>query len=893
MQAERWRRIEQVLLSALEVPERERSGFVLRACAAEPELKRQVLALLEADRCPDRRLETRELEAGPAGGEPQVGRRIGPYTLLRKLGEGGMSVVYLAARADEGFQRRVAVKLIRHGLDPRSLERFQAERQILARFHHPNIARLYDGGTTGDGAPFLVMEHVEGVRIDRYCQDRRLGVGDRLELFCQVCDAVQYAHQRLVIHRDLKPANVLVGDDGRAKLLDFGIAKLLDPVPSAGVWETTQGWPRPMTPAYASPEQLSGEVITTASDVYSLGVVLYELLTGRLPFPPPTRDAASPRAGEHGGPVRPSLAVAHSAEPEIESDDPGGARSIRGYARSDRLRRALRGDLDSIVLRALRCEPGERYASALQLAEDVRSHLAGLPVSARKAAWRYRAWKFARRNKLAVGLGSGFVAVVLGFAVAMGSLATEIGRQRDRLRVERDRAEQVATFLQEIFDLAGTGRRVTARQMLEGGADRLGRELSLEPEVKATLLDVFGTAYRSLGLYDRAGPLLEEALALRRRGLGPEHPRVGDSLYQLGVLASATGDFAVAEKLLLQAVGIHEASGGDWELALAGDLAELAWLSRLRGEFATAEARARRALEIRRRRLDERHPEMARALYDLARVLHPQHSKRVETEALLREALALGRRSWGKDSPDTALVLKDLAALLRASGALEEAEQSYREALAIERVAYDEPTPELGLTLNDLAIVLQDKGDFAAAEQHYREALELLRELLGEDHARVAWTLTGLGTLYDQRGEAQRAEPLFQRAVETLRRALPPGSPLTAHPLTYLGRLRLESGDPAGAEPLLREALELREKALDDGNPLLAETRSHLGGCLVALGRYPEAEELLSASRSALLASTAEGQARRLRDTSRYLAALYEAWGKTASKEREASHPEL
>ncbi len=468
-----------------------------------------------------------------------------------KLGEGGMSTVYLAVRADDAYQQKVALKVLAYGADRSDLSaRFRAERQILASLDHPGIARLLDGGTTDDGRPYLVMEYIEGAPLDQYCDQHRLGLDARVDLFRQVCAAVQYAHQNLVVHRDIKPSNILVTADGVPRLLDFGIAKLLEGAELPGAIEATMTGQRLMTPQYASPEQVEGGAITTATDVYSLGVLLYVLLTGHLPYRlPGTSSDALQRAVVEQDPERPSTAVGRatregSPRPSERAAGEGPTQEALSEARGLRppqLRRKLRGDLDNIVLMALRKEPERRYASVALLSEDLRRYREQLPVAAQPDTLGYRARKFVGRHKAGVGAAAVGLAMILGLAATMTVQAVRLARQRDEIRAERDKALKLTGFLEQVF--AGSdpsearGETLTAREILDKGAARAMAELEDQPETQAALALVIGKVYQSLGLNDRAAaappavagaaPAALRRLAPRRRGEPPGARRPG------------------------------------------------------------------------------------------------------------------------------------------------------------------------------------------------------------------------------------------------------------------------------------------------------------------------------------------------------------------------------
>lgn len=551
----RWPRVAQLFETAVTLPPDQRATYLDQACSGDPGLRREVEALLRADNASSAVLQgavgaaARQVIQDLAPAHDLAGRRIGPYEVTRELGHGGMGIVYLAVRADGAYNKTVAIKVIRRGADSsETRRRFFAERQILATFDHPNIARLMDGGATPEGRPFVVMEYIEGEPLDAYCDQRTLSLAARLRLFLKVCDAVQYAHGNLVVHRDIKPRNILVTRDGSPKLLDFGIAKLLD---------APRGQPvsavRVMTPEYASPEQIRGEPITTRTDVYSLGVVLHELLTGQRPF----RDASNPialaRAVCEDVPSRPS-AVARDA-PMTDA--------LRRGSRPERLRRELSGDLDAIVGAALEKEPARRYSSVELLSEDVRRHLDGQPVSVRRNDFTYRAGKFVRRYR------AGVVAAI-AIVVLSGFYAVRVTRERDRAQREARGADEVATFLQDLFKSSdpaqSRGRDVTARELVDRGAARLDRDWANQPEMRATMLGVIGGAYHSLGLYDTASATLREAVALRR-AISPDSRDAADLMSLLALSLEHTGDLKSADSVYREALAIGRRTGTNAEIA--------------------------------------------------------------------------------------------------------------------------------------------------------------------------------------------------------------------------------------------------------------------------------------------------------------------------------------
>ncbi len=902
MKPDRWREVDELFARALELPEGARGEFLGRACAGREELRGQVEGLLAADAAAATFLEggaEREV-TGPATA------KVGPYRLIRRVREGGMGAVFEAVRDDDEYQRRVAVKLLRGGLGgAEAALRFRAERQILAQLEHPNIARLYDGGRTEEGSPYLVMEFIEGWPIDEYCARNRLTVEARLELFRAVCLAVQHAHQNLLVHRDIKPGNILVTADGVPKLLDFGIAKPLAPGPSPLDLQVTRTGLRPMTLAYASPEQVRGGPITTGTDVYGLGVLLYELLTGRPPFGAgDTGPAELERAILEREPRRPSEIVLAAGEPP-ETQPPLAPAELA---------RRLRGDLDNIVLTALRKEPERRYSSVEQLAEDVRRHLRQLPVRARPDTLAYRTGKFVSRHRLGVTVAAALAAVVIGLLATVVLQARRVAHQsavaeqrRAEAALERDKAERALAFLVDLFETAdpgeGLGETVTARQILDSGAARLSRELAGQPVLRATLLDAIGRVYVGLGLYAEAQPLLEEALAARRRALGATHPEVAASLHNLALLHQHNGELAEAETLyrralalrrgrlggahpdvavtlarlgdvvrrlgrndeaeplLRQALAIHRRTLGPQHPEVAEDLAALAELEQNRGNYSAAERLQREGLAIRRRVHGDDHIAVAEALSRLSSPLSDQ-ARYAEAADLLRQALAIQRRLLDPEHPDIAGTLNDLAFTVQRNGDHRGAEALYREALAHNRRRLAPDHPQLATNLNNIGSAVMFQGRLDEAEALQREALAIRRRAYGESHPEVAQSLSNVAEVLRRKRDFPAAERFQRQALAMLRATVGEDHLLVSHPLIGLGNILTDAGDLAGAEQALREGLELRRRHLAPGHWIIASAEGKLGACLLARGRYAEAEDLLARSHRTLAAQFGDDDSR-------------------------------
>ncbi len=796
MNPERWQRIEEIFRTAVDRPAAERDTYLTRVCDGDEELRREVLSLLERDNAEDfirNPIASVAMSFTAKSKDDLTGERVGPYRVARLIGRGGMGDVYEAERDDEQFRQQVAIKIIKRGMDTDFVrDRFLRERQILASLDHPHIARLFDGGATPDGSPYFVMEFVAGEPITTYCRHRQLLVNDKLKLFRKVCSAVQHAHQKLVVHRDLKPSNILIAEEGEPKLLDFGIAKLLSPDLSQAHTRTETAL-RLMTPEYASPEQARGQAVATTTDVYSLGVVLYELLTERRPHEFKTYSPAE---------IERAICDTEIEEPSKVVGRMTGA--------ATRLSRQLAGDLDNIALMAMRKEPERRYPSVEQFSEDIRRYLAGLPVVARKDTFGYRAGKFVRRHKAGVAI----LALLIVLVVAMAVQSVRIARERDRANQEAATAQAVTKSLVAMFEFADPGKArgnvITARELLDQGAEKVVRELKDQPVVQAKLLDTIGLLYQSIGLYDREQPLLEEALKLRRQTLGDEHPDVAASLDHLGEVARLKDDHARSESLFREALAMRRKLLGAESMDVAVSLNNLALVLQERGQYDEAERLHRESLEMRRKLLGQEHLEVAISLNNLGLTLYAR-GRSDEAEQMFRESLAMRRKLLGPDHHQVAWSMTNLAARLHRKGQLEEAERLHREALAIRRQWFGEDHPETVHTLGALASVLRDKGDCRAALPLFEEAISRGAALLGPDHLAVAGDRSASAPCLTRLGRYLEAEEQLLAAHTRLQTALGQQHWQTKLSLRRLAELYEAWGKPDQAKPY-RALLQSKEK---------------------------------------------------------------------------------
>ncbi len=868
---EGWRRVRQVLDDVLHLAPEDRGTVLAQSCGDDDALRREVESLLAAHDAAGTFIDRPALafdEASPA----VESRLLGAYRLERLLGRGGMGAVYLAQRADQEFEQRVAVKVLKRGMDTDEIvRRFHSERQILAGLEHPHIARLIDGGRTEDGRPYLVMEAVDGKPIDTHCDAEQLSVGDRLGLFLKVCRVVEFAHRHLVVHRDLKPSNILITAEGEPKLLDFGIAKLLDRDALSWTLEPTEPGLLPMTPEYASPEQVRGERITTSSDVYSLGVLLYRLLSGAPPYRFKRRTPAEiERVVGMEEPAPPSARF-DRRKSSMESSPSADCQRSVGKARRlepHQLRRRLSGDLDHIVMKALRKEPELRYRSVQELAQDLECHLAQRPVAARQGNHLYRAGRFLRRYRLWVSIAAAFLLLVSGFAATSFVQYQRIFRERNlaqqersTAQLERQRAEQVSTFLVELFELSdpekSRGRTLSAREILDRGATRVGNELQGQTRLQSDLMRTMGRVYQGLGLYDEAEALLADALDNHRDLHGSRHLEVARTLETVTDVFLSQGDHEAAEQTGQEALILRRELLPADHPELARSLHQSGRLRRASGDYPAAESLFRQALAMRRSQIPPSQEEIADSLHELGFVLFRQ-AEYGEAEAIYRQALALRQQLFGDQHPDVAASLNDLALLLGKTRRYGEAAEVLDAALGINYQWLGREHPEVAALETNLAGMLVELSRFEEAERLAQNSLELRRRLLGEGHFLNASTLLTLARIRFLRGDLDAAESHYRLSLTVLRGSLGDRHPHSAHPLLWLGRVELARGSFAAAEPLLREALAIWRATLPEDHLFVARAEGALGACLVARGHREEGRPLLEHSYSVLIAQIGE-----------------------------------
>ncbi len=870
LSSDRWPLIESLFERASDLPEAERDAFLDRECGHDEQMRQEVEALLRADRAADGILD-RPLEraagavlatpSGPADAPPAgalpPGTLIDVYRIVRELGHGGMGAVYLAERADGAYSQQVALKVVRGGLIAAALERrFLRERQILARLQHPNIARLLDGGFTRERLPYLAMEYVEGEPLTRWAESRSLGAEARLRLFLEVCEAVQYAHRQLVVHRDLKPANILVSGEGHVRLLDFGIARLLDDSAEEGEALTRTGFLL-LTPEYAAPEQVRGDAPTTATDVYSLGAVLYELLSGKKAYEFSSHSLTEIlRVLDQDIPL-----LAH--RPDLPKA----------------LQRQLSGDLETIVHRALAREPERRYPSAEALAADVRRHLEHRPVAARPDSLGYRLAKYLRRNRLAVS-----AAAALLIAIALG-VATTIWQALEARR-EATRAQAMSDLLYGSFGavdpLTAQGRTVSAREVLDAAAKRI--DTVRDPSVRIDVLRTIGELYFMVAVYEPAESLLlrarteatalhgerskeraevlgihasmlvdrgkyDEALVLAEetRSIGEDVPGAeGIARSALATIGSALefkGDTAKAEEVFRQLLELDMRRFGARSKQVGEDLGHIGYNLVFKDRYEEAESMYKRAIET----LVAVAPDAdstATAYHGLG-LLYRRMARLPEAEQNHRRYYELRARLLGPDHPRVASALVELATDIQMQGRLDEAEPLLKRTLEIRERMLRPDHPELADTFAALAWLSFSRGQLASAIEYERRGRDIYSAALGARHPTTALMNSNLGRFQRDAGDYDAAERSLGDALAVRLETFGPEHTEVAITRVHLGTLRRLQGKLSLAETEYRQALAILEKKLPDDLPRIAEVRAGIGAVLVSSGRTDEALPLL------------------------------------------------
>ena len=863
------RRIDALFDAALDQPVEQRKAFLDREAPDGP-IREGVDRLLEST---DGIEDTVDLAGGalidvyqsisadlrPEPAKP--GDRIGPFQVVRELGRGGMAAVYLAERADGQLEQKVALKLSQHIASEVTLQRFHQERQILASIEHPGIARLIDAGLADGGRPYFAMEVVDGETIDVFCDRHRLTVAERLKLFIEVGQAVEAAHRALVVHRDIKPANVMVSSEGRVKLLDFGIAKLLDEQAAPAITATSSVV---MTPDYASPEQYLGEPVTTASDVYQLGLLLYELLVGRPPYRVSTLSPMDAmRAVCEDEPTRPSIQlrrISTSATSSLEKDpDLGLTLADRRRATVEALSRELKGDLDTIVLKALRKEPERRYGSAAELVADIEHYLAGRPVSARGDSLTYRGRKFVLRHRLGVAMGLISMLVLVGQLVfytgrlqeERNTAQSEAARARRaqaeaesaRLQSEqsRDEAQEVVAFLQSLFAGSESGLQnaseISARELLDRGTQRIREDLEHRPLTRARLLATIAEVSRRIGLFEEAEAAAKEAADLRLEELGERHADTAESLHELAAIYRTRGKLDLAEPLYWRVLEIRRSLGQTEGLVYWRLLRSLALLELDRGRFEQAEAFFRELRES----LDSLPPEQQADFHNNYGNLLNAQGRYQEAEKVHRQALELRIEMFGPDHLDVSSSYNNLAIIVDRLGRTQEARDLQLKSLRIKEKVLGPSAAGVASTLVNLSTLERDVGYPERARGHLRRAIEIMSKELGPNAPRLANAYTNLASLDLQDDLYDQAELNFQRALEIRRASLGDDHRDVGAAYLNLGEVYRHAGRAEQSEQAYLKSIDILQRAVGAQHPYYGYAWASLGKLYQQEDRYPEA----------------------------------------------------
>ena len=924
--ADRWARLDSTFQGALDLPADERAAFLDRVCGPDTALRDEVEAMLAAD-APEHALGIERLVHDSAGLPPEpdpfIGMRLGPWQVVDLVGHGGMGSVYLAERSDGRYQLRVALKVIRGPAAQGVSARFNSEIHILARLSHPNIARMIDAGHTPEGSPYLVMEYVDGSPVTTHCDALRLTVDGRLSLFRSVCSATQHAHQALVVHRDLKPSNIFVARSGEVKLLDFGIAKLLEPdQPPA---EQTRPEMRALTPAYAAPEQVRGEPVTTATDVYVLGAVLYELLTGERPaaYESIERTHETPRVPLPSAAVGRCLAGAGS--------DPGDGVAVAAARRTspERLMRRLEGDVDRVVLKALQQEPDRRYGSAGQLADDIQRLLDGRPVAAQPDTFAYRARKFVARHRLAVIAALLTCALLVTFATVAILQARAAAVERDRARVEARRAERVSQLVTDLFKLAepaaGRGDTIAARELLDQASRRVELELQGDQETQTALFNALARVYGNLGLHDGAIAVLQQALhienadrsrstlaraetlhllgeryaskndhaaadsrfrdalALRRELKAPPLD-IAATLDSFGRMLSLTGKYAEARLLMEESLEIRRRDPGVLDSDLMSGLHEFGLLLHRAGDIERAERLLREAADI-GRRIPGPSPAKVTALLLLAEVVARFDHEPAKAMPLFGEALEMAHAIYPGDHQQVALCLAELGRNQVDIGRLTDAEATMREAAAMAHRLYGDRHDQTLAARRSLVDVLRAERKWREAEEVLRDILVHARALLGDGNPTTLLTSRTLASVLEEGRRFDEALTLREGELARTIAVLGERDVFVAIGMAGLGQHGLKSGRLDLAERYFLRALDIRRQIHPADHWRIDEARGNVGLARLSAGRLAGAETDLLAAYEGLLAHRGPS-ARETALVRARLVELYERWKRPADADR-------
>jgi serine/threonine-protein kinase len=841
MDSKQWQVLDSLFHEALEQPKSSLDGFIERVRLNHPDIVDELVTMLDSHENAGGFL------SNSAHGMMTInpGDIVGTWRILKEIGRGGMSTVYQAERNDGLFERTVAIKFM-HGFMPGTdiNARIQAEQRFLARLNHPNIATLIDAGVSESGRPYFILEYIDGKPITQYCDDQKLNIDQRLQLFEQVCQAVQFAHQHLIVHRDLKPSNILVDTNGNVKLLDFGIAKFLDDDQEIDSPKTRTGLYL-MTPEYASPEQVLGNEITTTSDVYALGMLLCELLTGSLPYTLTDRNPIElGKIITQTKPTKPSTLITQGADLEARK------RILQHRSSShDQLKRRLKGDLDTIVLTALRKEPERRYGSVELLNQDIQRYRNHLPISARPEQTSYRIGKFIQRHRIGVSIAA-LVAIAL---ISITSIAVWQARQADN---ERMKALMVIDVLEDMLSSPNPfedGRDVRVVDILEQTASKLETDFASYPDVQASVRHTLGVTYRELGLFDEASTELWSSLRLRNELYGTVHEDVANTQGHLGILEMKRGNYELADSLFTLAYNTDKRLFGDHHTRIATRLNDLGTLKWETGDYESAETLLRESVQMEEELRGPNHQDLAKGIGNLG-ILLSVAGKNEEALQLHERELDILRTNYDENHPGIPQALSHIGIILDDLERHEESKAIHEEALEMFRRIKGDDHPDVAYAMNNLATVMSDLGDNEGSIAMQEASIAIYEKAIGSNHPNVGIQYNNLAAAKRQMGDIEGAEAGYRKAVAIWTAAFSSDHPYIAFGQSSLGAVLISKEQYNEALLVLQDAYRIRVDLLQPDNPDRANTKSLLGYCLFKMGRSNEAEEHMKSAYETLVA---------------------------------------
>ncbi len=847
MDSARWINVKDIFNKAVALNEAAREKYLSEVCTGDEELKKEVISLLNSFETsgdfldnPDNILE----QDNQTSKDPYLNKKISSYNLERLIAAGGMGFVYLGVRSDGEFTQKVAVKLIKNNFTSEYLlHRFQNERQTLANLNHPYIANLLDGGTTQEGIPYFIMEFIDGVPIDKYCDYNNLSIKERLEIFIKICSAVSYAHKNLIVHRDLKPSNILVTKDGNPKLLDFGIAKILNQDnPLAADQTQTAVWN--LTPDYASPEQVKGENITTSSDVYSLGVLLYKLLSGHHPY---KIDSYLPNEITkivcNTEPEKPSTIIFSGEKSSDEKDNlfqssPEQISKMR-KAGIDKISKILSGDLDNIVLMALRKEHERRYSTVEQFAEDINRYLRGLPVIARSDTIKYRAAKFIQRHKFGVSAFLIIFLLLITGIIGISWQANVAAKQRDKAEIEAQKVEKINSFLKEMLssaDPTNEGKDVKVIDVLNNAVKKIDGNLYSQPEIRASIRTTIGITFQNLGYYNESALQLKKALNTRRNLYGDKNYKTAQSMKNLALVLNYQGEYKKSESLYLKAVSVYE---------------ELDSINS---------------------------PVYGEALNDFG-TLYMDLGNYPQALSNYNIAMRIFKKTYGNTDPQVVAVLNNIALAYDYKGEPDSAEKFYINALEIEKQRNDGESYSVSHLLNNLAFIYFENKKYEKALGYFEQALQIRRKLLGDNHPDVALSTYNTGCVYYYTNNFDKALNMIDTAISIWKKSIPSDHPLLGGAYFWKGKIYNRENQPKQALQYLVKSLKIRLKKNKGDIFLIARTRCEIGNSYRLQGNFNLSESTLLKNLNILKKDTIKNH-NYVEEVNKILSNLYLKWNK-------------